>query len=116
MLKRCQHCGFKNPPDVKDCLFCHRDLPVTKEEFKKGIEAIKKATTGDWSGIAKKTRDDFVQGQVSSIKYRFHPIWILRLKLYRLKQSLISLFWVFGIIAITVVLGLIYNFLAKIFK
>lgn len=89
---------------------------MTVGEFREGVEVLKRAAKGDWTGVAKKGVEDVVGEQVSSIKYRFHPIWILRLKLHRLKQSFVSLLWVFGIIGALVVIGLIYNFFAKLFR
>lgn len=113
MFKKCKYCGFKNPPDISDCLFCHRDLLMTVGEFKEGIETLKKAAKGDWSEVAKEGVDDFVGDQVSSLKYRFHPVWILKVKLHHLKQSLISFFWIMAIIVGLVILGAIFNFFKR---
>lgn len=116
MFKKCRHCGFKNPVDVGECLVCKRDLPTTVGEFKEGIEAIKKATKGDWSGVAKKTVDEVVGERVTPLKYKFHPVWFLKIKLHRLKMALTEIFWIFAIIGGIVILGLIYNFLSKLVK
>jgi len=113
MYKKCQHCGFKNPPDVGDCLVCHKDLPITRGEFREGMQALGKAVKGDWSGVAKKSVDDFVGEQVSSLKYRFHPVWWLKVKLHHLNQSLISLLWILGIILGLALLGGIINLFKK---
>ena len=116
MFKKCKHCGFKNPVEVADCLACHKDLPLTVGEFKEGVETVEKMVKGDWSGVAKKSVDDFVGDRVPSLKYRFHPFWWFKVKIHRLKMALINLFWIFAVIGGIVAIGLLYNFLAKIFK
>lgn len=113
MYRKCPHCSFKNPSDVGDCLICHRDLPITRTEFKERIENAKRAVKGDFSGIAKSTTEEMVTETVSSIKYRFHPLWIIRVKLHKLKQAFISLLWIFGIIIALVIFGAIYNLLTR---
>jgi len=114
VFKKCRFCGFKNPADVADCLVCHKDLPTTVGEFKEGVETLGKAVRGDWGGVAKKGVDEVIGDRVSSLKYRFHPVWFLKVKLHRLKMALINLFWVFAIIGGIVIIGLLYNFLAKL--
>ena len=115
MFKKCPHCGFKNPSDIGDCLVCKKNLPTSRVEFKEGVEAIKKATKGDWSGVAKKTVDEAVGSQVSSLKYRFHPVWLAKVKIHKIKRGLKSLLWVLAIIAGLAIFGLIINFFKKIF-
>lgn len=109
MLKRCPHCGFKNPSDVGDCLYCHQDLPETVAEAKEAWKTLENAAEGRWGEVGRKLGEDVVAGQVSSLKYRFHPVWFVKVRLYRLKQAFITLIWVFGIIAFLIVLGLIFK-------
>lgn len=116
MYRQCRHCGFKNPPDIGECLVCKKDLPTTVGEFKEGVEALTKAVKGDWSGVAKKGVDEFVGDRVTPWKYRFHPIWFLKIKLHRLRMILTDIFWVFAIIGAIVIIGLIYNFLSGLFR
>jgi hypothetical protein len=115
MFKKCPHCGFKNPADVGECLVCKKDLPTTTAEIREGIEAIKRATKGDWGGVAKKTIDETVDGQVSSLKYRFHPVWLVKAKVHKIKRAFTSLIWILLIIAGLAVFGLIANFSSRIF-
>jgi hypothetical protein len=115
MNKKCRYCGFKNPLDINRCLSCGKELPTSVKEFKEGMEALGKAVKGDWSGVAKGTQDEFVKDQVSPLKYRYNPVWVVKTKLHRLKQSVITIFWIFAIIGGIVILGLIYNFFKKFF-
>lgn len=116
MFRQCRYCGFKNPPEIDECLACHKKLPMTVGEFKEGVEVLEKAVKGDWGGVAKKSVDDFVGDKVSTVKYRFNPIWVLKVKLHRLKQALTNIFWIFAIIGGIVLIGLIFNFFSKLFK
>jgi hypothetical protein len=94
---------------VGDCLVCHRSLPITVGEFRERVDTLKRATRGDVSGIAEHAAGEMVGDVVSGMKYRFHPLWILKVKLFRMKQSAVSCLWIFGIIAILVLLGGIIN-------
>lgn len=89
---------------------------MTPGEFKEGIDTLEKVVKGDWGGVARKGVDDFVGDRVSSLKYRFHPLWWLKVKLHRLKMALINIFWIFAIIGGIVIIGLVFNFLSKLFK
>jgi hypothetical protein len=113
MYKLCKQCGFKNPTDVGDCLVCRRSLPITVGEFRQRVDTLKRATKGDFSGVAEHTADEVVGNVLSKVKYRFHPLWILKIKLFRMKQSAISCLWIFGILAILVILGGIISALKK---
>ena len=101
---RCKHCGFNNPDDVGNCLNCERDLPASLREVKENIEAVKSAFKGDWSKVTQRSVDDFISDKKSSLKYKFHPVWILRVRLFRLKQSAIGCLAVFIIIFILVLI------------
>lgn len=114
MFKKCKYCGFKNPVDVGDCLFCHRDLPMTVGEFKEGIERLEDLAEGKVGKVGQEGAKDYVGEVVSSVKYRFHPVWWLKVKLHRLKMTLINIFWFFAIIGGIVIIGLVYNFLRKL--
>jgi hypothetical protein len=116
VFRKCKHCGFRNPPDVGDCLFCHRDLPITVGEAKEAWKNLSDLARGKVGQVGVRVVKEEVGALASSVKYRFHPRWILKIKLHRLKRTLIDLVWVFGVIGGIVLLGLLYNILSGLFK
>lgn len=116
MPKRCHSCGFRNPPDVGECLVCHRDLLATTVEVRQAFKNLSDLAQGKIGEAGTRAAKDFAQEEVSAIKYRFHPLWILKVKLHRLKQALISIFWFFAVIGGIVIIGFIYNFISRIFN
>lgn len=113
MYKKCRHCGFKNPPEINDCLVCHKDLPTTVGEVKEAWGKLEKLSKGEVGGVAGEVVKDYVGETVSSLKYRFHPLWFLKVRLHRLKMAIIDILWVFGVIGGVVLLGLLYNLIRK---
>lgn len=109
MYRQCRHCGFKNPIDVGDCLYCRRSLLTTIGDAKKAFRTIGNIAKGQWAEAGKQIGGNLVTDQVSSLKYRFNPGWFIKLKLHGLKKAVIGIFWFFLIIIILVVMGLIYK-------
>jgi uncharacterized BrkB/YihY/UPF0761 family membrane protein len=114
MFKKCQYCGFKNPVDVGDCLACHRDLPDSTAEIRQAFQNLKDVTQGNIADVGTRVAKNIAQGAVSSAKYQLNPVWIIKVKLHHLKQTVVSIFWFFAIIGAIVIIGLIYNFLRSV--
>jgi hypothetical protein len=89
---------------------------MTVGEVKEAWKNLGDLTQGKVGEVGVRVAKEEVGEMVSSVKYRFHPVWILKVKLFRLKQRLVELVWIFGIIFGFVVLGLLYDFLTGIFK
>jgi len=116
MYKNCRYCQFKNPPDIGECLACGRKLPTTIGEVKEAFKDLGDLASGEWGKVGERKAKGFAKEQVSSLKYRFHPLWILKVKLHRLKQSLVTTFRIFAIIAGLVIFGLLFDFFTKLVK
>jgi hypothetical protein len=108
-MRKCKYCGFENPEDVGECLNCQKELPRTKKELQESWKTAKAALKGDWDKVAKKGIDDYVGDQKSAIKYKFHPVWILKVKFFRFKKTV-------KVIFIILVILFIFFLLSQIFK
>jgi len=92
---------------------------MTRLEVKEARKNLGDLAEGKVAEVGARVAKGEVGEMVSSVKYRFSPIWILRLKLFRLKKRLVDFLWVFGIIGIIgglVILGILINFLPRLFK
>lgn len=108
-MKKCRHCGFLNPEDIGDCLNCSYNLPMSGSERKETWNMIKEAANKRWNRVVGKAGNGISEEVKRSVKYKYHPVWFLKVKLFRLKQSFISCFWLLGVIAVVVILGLIFG-------
>lgn len=89
-MKKCRYCGFKNPDNVSECLQCGRDLPVTVAEAKKAFSVLGDLAKGDVGAAGKKVAEGVVQDTVENFRVRYNPIWWLKIKIFRFKQSCIT--------------------------
>jgi len=89
---------------------------MTRLEVKEARKNLGDLAEGKVAEVGARVAKGEVGEMVSSVKYRFSPIWILRLKLFRLKKRLVDFLWVFGIIGGLVILGILINFLPRLFK
>jgi len=109
MKRHCRFCGFNNPPDAGDCLYCHRSLPATIGQVKETLKNFNDISQGNLSQVGQRIGGNLVADQVSSLKYRFHPVWFLKLKFHGLKKTLINVFWIIFIIGLLVIMGIAYK-------
>jgi len=89
---------------------------MTIGEVKEAWERLGKLSKGEVGGVAVDAGKDYVGEVVSSVKYRFHPVWWLRIKIHRLKKALVDIFWFFAIIGGIVIIGVVFNFFSRLFR
>lgn len=84
---------------------------MTVGKVKEAWRRLGKLSKGEVGGVGEDVVKDYVGEVASSVKYRFHPVWWLKIKIHSLKKTLIDILWFFAIIGLIVVFGLVYNFL-----
>jgi hypothetical protein len=115
-MKKCRHCGFENPDSANRCLSCgSSDLPASVPDLAETKEMLRDLTSGDVGGAAGRITRGIVQGEVEEAKLRLNPLWWLRVRLFRLKQSVIGCLAILLIVALCVVVGLAADVLKRFF-
>ena len=71
---------------------------------------------GQVGKVGQEVAKDYMGEVVGSVKYRFHPVWWLRIKIHRLKKALVDIFWFFAIIGGIVIIGVVFNFFSRLFR
>lgn len=104
-MRKCRHCGFNNPDGADKCLQCGYDLPITVGEAKKAFSVFGDMASGRWKSAGKKVAEGVVEEKVKDLKVRANPLWWLKVKVFRAKQSCITCLIIWGIIIAMAIIG-----------
>ncbi len=94
VVKKCPYCGFENPSDVGECLSCGRKFEVSQAEVQRNIEEMAQGKLGD---VVARAAKQVATQEVSTIKHKFDPAWVVKSKVHELKRTAITLLWILGI-------------------
>ena len=94
-MKKCPYCGFENPSDVGECLSCGRRFEVSRAEVQRNVEEVAQGKLGN---VVARAAKQVATREVSTIKHKFDPTWVVKAKVHELKRTATTLFWVLGIV------------------
>ena len=112
-MKKCFRCGFTNPEDIDECLYCHRKLEKSVAEAQEGLKFLKNLSDKNWMGAGTQLFQGSLNKSTAKARYAYDPIWQLKLKMFRMKKKAISFFWFLVVMAVLI---LIVFMMAKLGK
>jgi len=94
-MKKCPYCGFENPSDVGECLSCGRKFAVSQAEVQRNIEETAQGKLGN---VVARAAKQVAAREVSTMKHKFDPAWVVKAKVHELKRTAVTLLWILGIV------------------
>ena len=107
-MKKCFRCGFTNPDDVDECLYCQRKLEKSVAEAQEGLNFLKNLANKNWAGAGTQALEGAFKKSTAKARYAYDPVWQLKLRMFRLRKKIISFFWFVIVMGVLILIAFLF--------